>query len=598
MADRRLLAATTACVALAALAGCATLPTRGQALPVKEAPAGLGQGTDYPQLIPAAPGKGWNPEQIVAGFLAASASFSQDHAYARLYLAPQWARTWNPGWAVTVVSGQPVPKLVLPKYINKPANNPRVTSVAVSGVQLASISANGQYQQVVNGPARKIRFSLTKVNGQWRITDPPNRLLLSNSEFHRVYQPRNLYYLDSTGRILVPDPVFVPLQATTTDLAKRLVAALGQQPIGWLQGATQTSFPRGTRQLSPVKIEGSAAVVNLGGTIAGASSETLRNVAAQLVWTLTSASYGPSAITSVRLEVNGEPQQIPGSPNGIAARSTYITMVPVPSADAGLYFVASDKTVQSLPASGAAQPAPAQPAPVPGQVGTGAVPMTSIAVSPATSGTPALAGIAANGRDVWIGALTRDARLDRWRPGGKVTSLSWDRAGDLWAATSKGVWLLQAGGKAPTAVGLPFDGQQQVTMLRVAPDGVRVAMIVRGPDGSHVMVGAITRSGSAASIGSPVQVGSKVARPGGVSWYDADNLAVLVGAGTAAAQVHKVPVNGSQPTLIAPDANAISLTVGGGQIVAGNSSGRMATFVVSTDSWRPLPPGQAPAYPG
>ena len=39
MADRRLLAATTACVALAALAGCATLPTRGQALPVKEAPA-------------------------------------------------------------------------------------------------------------------------------------------------------------------------------------------------------------------------------------------------------------------------------------------------------------------------------------------------------------------------------------------------------------------------------------------------------------------------------------------------------------------------------------------------------------------------------
>ena len=135
-------------------------------------------------------------------------------------------------------------------------------------------------------------------------------------------------------------------------------------------------------------------------------------------------------------------------------------------------------------------------------------------------------------------------------------------------------------------------------MLRVAPDGVRVAMIVRGPDGSHVMVGAITRSGSAASIGSPVQVGSKVARPGGVSWYDADNLAVLVGAGTAAAQIHKVPVNGSQPTEIAPDANAISLTVGGGQIVVGNSSGRMATFVVSTDSWRPLPAGLAPAYPG
>ena len=135
-------------------------------------------------------------------------------------------------------------------------------------------------------------------------------------------------------------------------------------------------------------------------------------------------------------------------------------------------------------------------------------------------------------------------------------------------------------------------------MLRVAPDGVRVAMIVRGPDGSHVMVGAITRSGSAASIGSPVQVGAKVAHPGGVSWYDADNLAVLVGAGTAAAQIHKVPVNGGQPTELAPDANAISLTVGGGQIVVGNSSGRMATFVVSTDSWRPLPLWPGPGLPG
>jgi spore germination protein GerM len=593
MADLRRPAAVVACLALAALAGCATLPTRGQALPVKEAPAGLGQGTDYPQLIPAAPGKGWRPEQIVSGFLAASASFSQDHAFARLYLAPKWAHTWNPGWAVTVVSGPIAPQQLLPTNINKSANNPRVTSVGVTGVQLASISANGQYQQVVSGPPRTIRFSLTKVNGQWRITDPPNRLLLSNSEFHRVYQPRNLYYFDSTGKILVPDPVFVPLQATTTDLAKRLVAALGQQPVGWLQGATQTSFPRGTWQLSPVKIEGSAAVVNLGGTIAGASSETLRNVAAQLVWTLTSASYGPSAITSVRLEVNGEPQQIPGSPNGIAARITYSTMVPVPSADAGLYFTASGKTMQSLPASGAAEPAA-----VPGQAGTGAVPMTAVAVSPVTSGTPALAGIAANGRDVEIGSLSKDAGLDRWRPGGKVTSLSWDRAGDLWAATSKGVWLLRPGGKAPAAVDLPFDGKQQVTMLRVAPDGVRVAMLVRGPDGSHVMVGAIARSGSAASITSPVQVGAKVAQPAAVSWYDADNLAVLVGAGTAAAQIHKVPVNGGQPTELTAYANAISLAVGGGQIVVGTSSGRMAAFVVSTDSWRLLPPGQAPAYPG
>jgi Lipoprotein LpqB beta-propeller domain/Sporulation and spore germination len=596
-AGRRLAAAAAAAgLACATAAGCATLPTRGQALPVSEPSTGGGQGADFPQLIPAPPGKGWSPEQIVSGFLAASGSFSQDHAFARKYLAPEAARTWHPGWAVTVVSG-PIDTRPLRKPQNitgQPPDNPPVKSVVVSGVQLASISDNGQYQQVVTGPARTTFFRLTKVSGQWRILNPPNRLLLSNSEFHRVYQPRNLYYFDSAGSTLVPDPIFVPLQATTTDLATRLVKALGQQPLGWLQGAAQTSLPPGTRLLGDVKIEGSGAVVNLGGTIIGASADTIKDVAAQLVWTLTSASYGPSAITSVRLEINGTPQPIHGSAGKIAVRSNYSGMVPVPSADAGLYFVASDSTVQALPASGSAQPQA-----VHGQAGTGAVPMSAIAVSPPVPGvTLSLAGIASNGRAIEVGVLSRSAQLHHWRPGGTVTSLSWDRVGDLWAATTKGVWLLRPGGKAPIAVDLPFDGKHQVTMLRVAPDGVRAAMIIKGPDGPQVMVGAIAHSGDAASISTPVQVGAKVTDPAAVSWYDADNLAVLAAVGTSSAQIDEVPVNGGQPTEIVQASNAVSLSVGGGQIAVGMTNGQMATYAVSTDSWRPLPAGQAPAYPG
>ena len=383
-AGRRLTAAAaTACLACAVLAGCVTLPTRGQALPVKEPASGSGQGTDFPQLIPAPPGKGWSPEQIVSGFLAASGSFVQHHAFARKYLAPQAARTWDPGQAVTVVSGEIQPKLVHQpkgkpeKATGQPAPNRKTSSVKVSGVQVASISASGQYQ-VASGPTPPFVFRLARVSGQWRILNPPNRLLLSNSEFHRVYQPRNLYYFNSDSSILVPDPVFVPLQATTVDLATQLVRALGQQPLGWLQGATQTSLPRGTRLLGDVKIEGSGAVVNLGGTIIGASADIIEEVAAQLVWTLTSASYGPSAITSVRLEINGRKQQIPGSTGGIALRKNYAAMVPIPSGNPGLFFVASDGTVQTLPASGSASPQA-----VHGAAGDGSVLMSAIAVTPA-----------------------------------------------------------------------------------------------------------------------------------------------------------------------------------------------------------------------
>jgi hypothetical protein len=585
-------------LACAVLGACATLPTRGQALPVKEPPTGSGQGTDFPQLIPAPPGKDWSPEQIVSGFLVASGSFPQDHAFARKYLAPQAVRAWSPGWAVTVVSGSPQTKRVdTPERVTgQPPATHRNASVKVSGVQLASISDSGQYQLVGSGPAATFVFRLTKVSGQWRILNPPNRLLLSLSEFHRVYQPRNLYYFDSTSNILVPDPVFVPLQATTTDLATRLVKALGQQPLGWLQDATQTSLPKGTRLLGDVKIEGSGAVVNLGGPIIGASADILEDVAAQMAWTLTSASYGPSAITSVRLEINGQPQVIPGSKGGIAQRINYAKMVPIPSTDAGLFFVASDGTVQTLPASGTAAPQA-----VHGAAGTGAVLMSAIAVTPSRDDAPDtpqwLAGISGNGRVIQLGELSRNAKLHAWEPGGKVTSLSWDRDGGLWAATSRGVWLLRPG-KAPVAVDLPFTGKERVTMLRVAPDGVRVAMIVNGPGGPEIMVGAIAHSGPAASIGTTVQVGAKVSHPAAVSWYDADNLAVLASAGTSSAQIDEVPVNGGQFTEIVGDPDAVSLSVGGGQIVAGTSNGQMATYAVSTDSWRLLPHGKAPAYPG
>ena len=64
--------------------------------------------------------------------------------------------------------------------------------------------------------------------------------------------------------------------------------------------------------------------------------------------------------------------------------------------------------------------------------------------------------------------------------GASITSLSWDREDNLWAAGSSGgkprVWVLRASEGKPLSVGLP-PHIRSVTALRVAPDGVRVAMI-------------------------------------------------------------------------------------------------------------------------
>jgi spore germination protein GerM len=575
-------------VAATITAGCATVPTSGPARPIRESPNELTQGQDFPQLIPAPPGNRWKPKQIVSGFLVASASFAD--AVAREYLAPS-AQHWKRGWAVTVVS-QPAFKRAkfVPHLTGESANES--ATLQVSGQELATLTASGQYQIPHASAKQVITFNLQKINNQWRITNPPSRLLLSKADFLRVYQPRNLYFFAPGGRTLVPDPVFVPLKATTTDLAKGLVRALEQRPLDYLQGVTQTSFPRGTRLLGPVRIGGSGATVNLGGTIARASPSVLDNVAAQLVWTLTSPSYGRPAIRSVRLEINGVLTHPRRAASGVALLSDYLSMVPRPTALAGLYFVGADGTVQMLPASGVE----AKPEAARGQAGTSLVTLTAIAVSPPDERF--IAGISPDRKTILSGPLTRGGTLGSWRPGGKSISLSWDRDGDLWVVTTHGVWLRPPDGKPPIAVDVGLHGGDRVTALRVAPDGVRVAMIVRSHGVSQVQIGAAIRGSSTASIGQLVPIGAGIADPAALSWYDPDNLIVLAGADSASARLDRVPVNGGQPTLIAPEQRIVSFATAGTRIVAGLRSGQLVTLTGSPVGWGPLLSGKYPAYPG
>jgi hypothetical protein len=128
-------------------------------------------------------------------------------------------------------------------------------------------------------------------------------------------------------------------------------------------------------------------------------------------------------------------------------------------------------------------------------------------------------------------------------------------------------------------------------------------MIVQTGSGAkvstQVMVAAIAHDGADISITPPVQVGGEgVSSPAALSWYDADNLVVLSQAGTASAQIFKVPVNGAEAISLTPEADAVSLSAGGAQIAAGLTGGRMAVYSVTGQSWRPLPSGQDPVFPG
>ena len=376
---------------------------------------------------------------------------------------------------------------VLP--VRRPFGSQDTSVVEITAKELGKVSTSGQYIPAEGGRALlNQEFTLQRVNRQWRIAtlptggvnQPSSELLLTKDLFQLDYQPRNLYYLDPAGkgRDLVPDPVFVPVDSS--DPAADLVRALLVSPAGWLRGAVLSAFPPAAALAPdhPVQIlPGSkTAVVALSMPKSATSRVSLAQMASQLVWTLTSSSYGSrgdpggqaggqrACLDSARREQRGaEPPCLP------AARAR--------AARAGGPVLPGQQRrgarAQRQDGSRAA----------PGQAGTGQVPLTSIAVS---RDRRYLAGV--GGTTLYTTSLAAAAKphasesaraLQTRMTGTAITSVSWDRSDHLWVTGSSGgkprVWILGPSGDK-RIVGLP-PNIRSVTALRVAPDGVRVAMI-------------------------------------------------------------------------------------------------------------------------
>jgi Lipoprotein LpqB beta-propeller domain/Sporulation and spore germination len=577
--------AATAAVAVAiAAGGCAAVPTSGAVQQFGGA-VQAGNPQNYSQPIVRGPGQGWTAKEIVEGFVTANASFAGNHEVAKQYLDPAARQTWNPGWAVNVVSSWQVSAPInLPKRVTGGQPGEVEVGVRVTGLQVGTLTAAGLPSS--RSAKQTVTFTLGKIGGQWRISNPPQALLLTQSAFQRVYQPRNVYFLAGSGRTLVPDAVFVPEPDTNTQLAFGLATALLQNPRGWLAGAAVTGFPARSTVIG-VKINGPNAIVDLGGKAAAANQLQQEQMAAQLAWTLAS---GPPSIQSVELEVNGRPLQIRGQQ--LQLLDAYSDWMPGPSAGSSLYYIGSDgvKVLSDVGPPGSGRLGSANP--VPDRL----PPLRTIAVSPDGRW---IAGISQTGKAVYAWDLEhRAAPVREWlSPSGPCGSLSWDQQGDLWITAGGTVWLLPPGKDSATQVSPPTD---TVNSFQVAPDGVRAVMILSSS--APLQLVAIVRSG-APSLGPTVAIGSGITDPESLSWYDANNVIVLDGS-SSGSQLYEVPLNGgpltpipSQPNIVSvtatnPSGPTTNIAVGlvGGQIMVSSKLG--AAF----QSTRAI--GQAPVYAG
>jgi hypothetical protein len=593
--------------------GCATIPSSGPvgSAPIPAPPAGAG--VSGGGLIVEGPQRGWDPEQVVSGFLLASASFAHHHATAREYLTPSASRLWQPGSQVTILASTPS---VYQQTGRLSGQGSRAT-VMVSWQELATLDASGQY--TARGGAARQFFALESVNGQWRIDGVPSaggskvshELLLPAPLFRLDYAPRNLYFYGQLpaaqpDRLLVPAPVFVPVQSS--DLVTTLVTDLLHGPSGWLENGAVTAFPPGSRlrriQVLPGPPGDKTAIVDIG-LPRGTPRSAMQAMAAQLVWTLTSPAYSPALIQAVKLKINGRLWAPPAGDTvqGLAEYGRYMPRVSRPQ---NLYYVSVNGAVRMFGQQ-------AHSVAVPGQAGTGGVPLSKIAVS--TNGHY-LAGIAGPATEAVETVYTEDlaAAAKEHAParvgglhsrltGTRFSTPSWDSAGDLWVAGrvhgQSGVWVIPAaaGGKA-VPVSLPV-GLGPVTGLRVAPDGVRIALIVGRGASAHLMVGAITRSGGAVFITQAAPLAPGISGPTALTWYDEDHL-LAINQSASGTRLWEVPVNGDLaiPQSVQPDMASITAAGPQNSLYAGVSGGRLESSVGLREPWRDTTAGSAATYPG
>jgi hypothetical protein len=596
-ARRPLLAAAAALVAALGAAGCVSMPSGGavQSYPITQAT----DAQDQPdvQIVPQPPGANWAPIQIVQGFLTASASFGTHRKVALQYLTPQESVTWNPSWSAIVYSKGP--DVEDTPAASAPGKNASTVTVQISGQEQAYLKAYGSYSVTSasapdESPAAQQSFQLVKLDGQWRISDAPPELLLTSDSFANDYEQRNLYFFDPTGRYLVPDPVYVPLRSSElAGLMAGLVHDLISPPKDWLSGgATKTALPLGTK--ISVTVSGVIAVVNLtGSAISKAGTEAMQDISSQLLWTLSGGQLtGTSGQTvqSVEVEVNGNPWDPPGS-QGNPVQQVQDSKINPPSGATPVFYYVDDDGYLNRRSGAQGKPVRVE------QIGAR---YSQVAVSP-------------DGR--YLAAL-RDGTLytgliggDLARRGSGYVAISWDVNDDLWASAGDQIVVFRGaattrqplGQQVPVDV-VSSDGIRDVsvpfTALRVAPDGVRVA-VVTGGNTSTLTFGAISGvQGANPQITlSQVQLSPLNSTTfTGVTWYGPDDVITLADPGPVATEY---PVSGGTATSIPVDQEQTSVSASSGNLlIAGVSGGHIAADDSLTGAWMLLGSGSNAAYPG
>ena len=570
MSDRRPLRAVIALTAVALIAGCAEIPTTGAVHVGRPLSAVGGLGDVDVRVQPPQAHPGMSPTDVVLGFLRAVVNNDGNYEIARSYLSTHAAQTWNSAGVTTYDDGS------VQISADAPSGKGRIVELQVE--RRGFVDARGEFSPSTG--RLQSTFRLVRQRREWRIDQLPNGVLLSTSDAQRALRLATLYYIDRTHTSLVPEQVLLRPEAIGFTTAT--VRALLDGPGPWLAPAVGTGFPRGSNLLGNVAVgKDGTAEVNLSAAVRQASRTQLRELSAQVVWTV----LQDSQISAVRLLADGSPVNLPGVP-AVQTRATWADYSPAPPQDIPAFFSAPDGWRS---ATGGSNPSLQS-----------AAGLSSLAMSFDGRFLAALGGRPGHQQLLtWHSGGRPEARLSARsltapvvdRNGSVVVVASYRRRQQLAVVTPQGRRIRVS---APSLESVPVGG------LSLTPDGSRMAAVVGAPGNGRLLVGRVSQGNRGIVLDGFRNVLPTWTDVRGVAWDGADQLVVTAVDDAHHRRLVAVDSDGYSWRVLSTDGvrgDPVAVAAAPGQplvIVAGNS----VWVARAAGGWRRVGRGGQPAYPG
>jgi hypothetical protein len=488
------------------------------------------------EYLPAGPAEGATQQEILDGFIAASAAPQNNFRVARSFLTDDLAQSWNPA-RETIVRG-------IYSRVTTTSANAMTFATTVN----ATVDESGVYAPVRSVEPISIDVRFTRVNNEWRLSEFPDLSVVTEVAFESAYDEFTAYFFNESRTALIPDVrVFARQGDPVTAVARAVIGG----PSKFLPNAI-SAFPEDTTlTVAPVDIAGGRARVDLSDEATHASVDDQRAMVTELAQSL--AEF--SDIMSTVVTVGDVPLAV--SPLPVGEVNPRVDDLPLVVRDRKFGLLVND-ALDPIRENGA-----------------------RIAnLEPVAVAFDVSSGVAAVGTR--IGVYRVSDRTERISQRPSLVEPQIDDAGSVWWVDPESPSRVSvfAGGSTRTFTG-PWPNSADIAAVEISRDNARIAIAVNAGTSGRLYVGAITvdendRPTTVSGYRAlPVDAESIV----DLTWVDSTNLG-LIGVSDHVAHVEVVSVGGRLSLLGQPQNPAR---------IAGGNTGVAGLTVLSQNNqiWKP-----------